>query len=623
MKRMWKVLITIVMCMAIFVVATLTVSPLKKSVKVALRKTGLKPVVKKVMQKTGLASVPSSHLPILPPDRLSARRHIVASLHKALERGDLKHAALLNSILAQEAFQRAYRTLKAWEKLRDPETGLVPRTTEPKMAYWNTKDTAADLFPFLLLASQYLDKDNERLWLNTLAKEREIRGPMPCTIQFKPTKVIAEDLSIVIFGASEYAKDGLLAVVERSSRGPWFVRLEEIAQNIIDTAYVETKLGKICSSSTEVNGEMLQVLSRLYWATQKDEYLQMAERIAEAYLFDILPNNQYLPANNWNFTKGKPVSSYFRFRDHGSEIIAGLTELYVLEKMQARPQSARYREALKKFLDLILVVGRTEDGLWYNTVDIKTHEPYNKEIVDTWGYILNAYQMFDIAEGTSIYSDEIKRTMQAAASRKSFTWEGMHHDGYADAIESMLYLLPWYDIPEFHHWVDDEIEVMFRMQSPSGFVGKTSEYLDGNFIRTSLLYAFYKTQGVIADPWREDVYLGAVFDKGEKELYIYFTADAPWKGVLKFDLPLHRTIWNLPFEYPRLNGKPEWFVVKPENIYTIVDLNTGKEFFQSGESLAKGIEITIDEEEFPILLIVSDKWYKDFGESGVDMVKEQ
>ncbi|MFC1485637.1 hypothetical protein ACFL55_01255 [Candidatus Latescibacterota bacterium] len=605
MKRRWKVLITIVICATIFVGAILTVHSLKESVKAFIREKVSTLAENKIIQNVILNTVTVHHPTILPSDRLSARRHIVASLHKSLERGDLVQAALLNSILAQEAFQRAYRALKAWEELRDYETDLVPRATHLKMDYWDSKDTAADLFPFLLLASQYLDKDNEQLWLNTLAKEREICGPLPCTVHFQPTKVIAEDLSAIIFGASEYAKDGLLAVTERSGRGPWFERLEEIMHALIDTAFVETKSGKICSSSTEVNGEMLQVLSRLYWATQKDEYLHMAECIAEAYFFDILPKSQYLPPSDWNFTEGEPASSSFRFRDHGNEILAGLAELYLLEKIQGRPQAARYREAMKKLLDQILVVGRTENGLWYNTVDIKTHEPLDKGIIDTWGYILTAYQMFDIAEGTSLYSDEIKRTMRSAAALKSFTWEGTHNDGYADTIESMLYLLPWFDISESHHWVDDEIEVMFHMQSPSGFIEEG--YLDGNFIRTSLLYAAYKTQGVLADPWCEDVYLGAVYDRDEKKLYVYFSADTQWKGVLKFDSPRHQTIWNLPVEYPRLNGTPEWFVVELQKNYVVVNLSTGEKSFHTGQSLAKGLAITMDEKDFPLQLMVSEE----------------
>ena len=60
----------------------------------------------------------------------------------------------------------------------------------------------------------------------------------------------------------------------------------------------------------------------------------MAEQIAEAYLFDILPNNQFLPAMDWNFDKGEPVRSRFRFRDHGSEMIPGLAGVVCFGKTQ-------------------------------------------------------------------------------------------------------------------------------------------------------------------------------------------------------------------------------------------------------------------------------------------------
>lgn len=599
MKYRWKFLMVIALSAVIFAVVIMTMPSWKGRVQTFLGKKGERPKKVKPIKES------FRQVKILPVDRLSVRRHIVTNLHKALKQGDFTRAAFLNSLLAQEAFQHAYRFLKAWEKMRDPETGLVPRDPPPSKAYWNPKDAAADLFPFLLLACQYLDKTNEWLWLNALANERKICGPMPCTISFQPTKVIEEKLNLVIFGASEFAKDGLLPLIERSGRGPWFVRLEEIAQAIIEASPVNTKKGKIPSSNCEVNGNMLQVLSRLYWATQKDEYLQMAEQIAEAYLFDILPNNQFLPAMYWNFDKGEPVRSRLRFRDHGSEIIPGLVELYVLEKTQGRSQAALYREPLKKMLDLILVVGRTKDGLWYNDVDVKTHKPLGTAVIDTWGYILNAYLMFDIAEGTSIYREEIKRTMRAVATYKSFPWEGTSPDGYADSIESMLYLLAMVDIPEGHQWVDDEIEVMFHMHSQSSFAEKY--YLDGNSIRTSLLYAMYKTQGAMIDPWREDLYLGAAYDKKKKELYVHLSVENQWKGVLKLDLPRHRMILNLPFEYPRLNATPEWFVVEPQKTYLVVNLNTGKKSSHLGQSLANGLAITMDAKESPLYLKISEK----------------
>jgi hypothetical protein len=454
------------------------------------------------------------------------------------------------------------------------------------------------------VSSQYVDPDSEKLWLETLAKERELCGAMPCTIYLRPTSVIRENPSASIFGASEYAKDGLLAVVERAGRGPWFTRLEEISNAINGAASVATPRGNIPSSDTEVNGNMLQVLTRIYWATGSTAALEMAERIAEAYLVDILPNNGYLPSADWDFSRQKPATAHFSLRDHGSEVIAGLSELYFLEKLQQRPNAARYRDTLRRFYDRMLEVGRTDDGLWYNAVDIKTGEVVDNGVVDTWGYVLNALHTFDLAEGTSAYGDEIRRVMKAASGRKSFYWEPLPQDGLADAIESMLYLLPWFDDVDCRAWVDDEIEVLFHMQSPEG--STTGGYLDGNFNRTALLYAMFKTQGTTVQPWRQDVSLGAAYDSERKRLYIRVSAGTAWDGLLKFDTPRHRSIWNLPFDYPRLNGTPQWFVVEAEKPYVVRYSDSRKETVASGEMLAKGLAIHLAPESPSVLLEVSE-----------------
>jgi hypothetical protein len=586
------ILVAVIMCVGVGAVTVATVPRLRRIAKSTARKAGL-------LKRQPLAGPKT----LLSADRVSARREMVWALHRALARRDYARAASLNARLGQEAWQRAKRVLHAWTNVRDPETGLVPRSIKAKAPRWNTRDVGADLFPFLLLAAEYLDSEHSRQWREALAREREICGPMPCSIAFRPARVVPQSRDAVVFGASEYAKDGLLSIAERLGRGPWFVRLEETALALIGAADVETRRGKIVASDTEVNGEMLQVLARLYWVTRKREYLDMAERIAETYLFEVLPKSGHLPPRRWDFSEGQPASRHFGFRDHGSEIIPGLVEVYFLQKMQQRPKAGRYREPLKKFLDLALVVGRTEDGLWYNSVDIDTRQPLSRGVVDTWGYILNAYHTFDLAEGTARYAGEIERAMRAAAARKSFAWEGRHFDGYADAIESMLYLLPWFDLAEGHQWVDDEIEVMFHMQAPSGFV--RAEYLDGNFIRTALLYGFYKTQGVMAAPWREDLHLGAAYDRSDRMLYVHLSSGEPWEGVLTFDVPRHRATWRLPIEYPRLNGWPEWFVVAPSKTYAVLDVGTGTTAVHSGQVLAEGLPVRVVQRDAPLSLVIS------------------
>ncbi|MCP4536085.1 MAG: hypothetical protein GY832_02965 [Chloroflexi bacterium] len=596
-----KALIIILICLvgvAILGIAVLKVPRLKSMARNIMQATGIESMVMPVLQKIGLAEPPWDErmvvTPIGPSDRISARRFVVADLHKALVRSDFEQAAQLNSILAQEAFQRAHRAMEAWKTMRDEQTGLVPKSTHPRLAYWDPEDVAADLFPFLLLSSQYLDRESEVLWLETLSNEREICGPMPCSIELYSGQVIDEEMSRIIFSASEYAKDGVLAVSERFGQGPWFDRMEEIMNALIDAAYVETEAGKISDRGTEANGEMLQVLSRLYWATGNDRYLEMAERIAEAYLFDVFPKNRYLPATYWDFDNGQPQSDDFRLRDHGSEIAPGLVELYLLEKLHERPQAQRYREPLKLFLDAMLALPRTDDGLWYNSVDARTGDALDARPVDTWGYLLLGYQTFDMVEGSDVYQSEIERVMRAAASRKSFAWEEDYLDGYADTIESMLYLLPWHDIPECHRWVDDEIEVMLDKQDDAGFIEQW--YLDGNYIRTALLYATYKTKGITLGPWQEDVRLGAAYDSDNRELYVHLSADTNWEGVLQFDVPRHQMFWNLPFEYPRLNGTPEWFTVESENTYIVVNLDADEESTYSGQQLAAGLTVNLSQD---------------------------
>ncbi len=537
-----------------------------------------------------LAKTSVNESDLIPAERISFRRNLIHDLHRALVRGNYEQAAYFNAILAQEAFQRSYRTLKAWEKLRDSKTGLIPRSLQQK--FWNGYDNAADCFPFMLLASHYLDKESESMWLHTLVSERQLSGPLPRTMLLNGSQMVDERPSKLIFGGAEYAKDGLVYIAASLGKGPWFDRMEEIMQKIIAEAGIKSPAGLIPANDSEVNGDILQVLPRLYWATRKEEYLTMAERITEAYLFEIMPKNKGIPAMLWDFSTGKASSKSFKFRDHGNEIIPGLAEVYLVERLLNRPQALRYREPLKKLLDTFLTVGRSPDGLWYQAVYTETYQPKNQLISDNWGYILNAYRIFDLAEGTNIYTREIVRAMKAAAAMKSYTWEGKHQDGYADSIESMLYQLSQFDVPECHLWVDDEIEVMFAKQLSSGYVD--GSYLDGNFVRTSLMYAFYKTYGIMTDPWRDDLCFGAALNKSEKSYYLYLDADKPWQGLLKFDFNRHKVYWNIPFDYPRLNAPPEWFAVDPDHNYEIKDLTTSQTTVHSGKALIEGYKIILD-----------------------------
>jgi hypothetical protein len=566
---------------------------------------------KALLQQLGFIApdLPLYIAPNAPPDRVTTRRLLVTELHQALARDDYAQAARLNAILSQEAFQRVYRALKAWETQREPKSGLLPYAASPWFSRWDASAEVGNLYPHLYIAALYLDPDHVPLWEQTMESDREICGVLPCTIELDSLTVVADDLDVTVDTASEYNRDGLLSITERFGQsGPWYHRLTEVTDAILDTAHVDTKYGLLVANSTETNGSQLQVLTRLYWATRDERYLIMAERIGDVFLFQVIPSNGGLPSDYWDFETNQPLPEDPRFRpeaesipgvyplaltDHGGEIIQALPELYLLERLLGRAQADRYQEPLRGFLDRIVKTGRTDEGLWIRSVDTATLQPFNNQPADTWGYLLAGLHTFDLAEGTSRYSGEIAAMMHTVSTKHSIDWEyGPQQDGYADSIESMLYLLPWFNVPEAHYWVDDEIEVMFLKQRPDGFI--EGWYLDGNFVRTALLYGQYKTQGVRLDRWSERVRLGAAYDRANKTLYLYAASAGDWSGLMRFDTPRHQTVWGMPLEYPRVNAAPEWYVVEPGGVYRITNMDTGEVRQYTGQELAEGLPVTLE-----------------------------
>jgi len=136
----------------------------------------------------------------------------------------------------------------------------------------------------------------------------------------------------MIFGASEYAKDGLIPIVEITGQEyPWFDRMRGIVDDIFKHARIETPYGKIPSTNIEVNGELLQLLPRLFTMTHEKKYLDWSHRLADYYL---LPG-KFIPT---------------RLSDHGCEIIGGLG---LLLGVQSTHNPAKARAILREagFID--------------------------------------------------------------------------------------------------------------------------------------------------------------------------------------------------------------------------------------------------------------------------------
>jgi hypothetical protein len=233
--------------------------------------------------------------------------------------------AFQNGIAANEGFRRCHLYLQGWLSHADPVTGLIPRNLTGSN-YWNACDAAADNYSFMVLSAHITDlsvftgviSD----MLNTEIALTSRIGSMPDTYDFTAGSLQENSLEAVIFGSSEYIKDGLLPITEWLGRSPWSDRMISIMDDIWAYAETETDNGLVPSTDHEVAGNLLQSLSRIYWMTGEQKYLEWAKRLGDYFLL-----GNHHPTED---------ASVLRLRDHGNEVIAGLAVVYATPRLKKR-----------------------------------------------------------------------------------------------------------------------------------------------------------------------------------------------------------------------------------------------------------------------------------------------
>jgi hypothetical protein len=273
-------------------------------------------------------------------------------------------------------------------------------------------------------------------------------------------------------------------------------------------------------------------------------------------------------------------------------VINGLTELYVAAA-QARPEKRQaYQAPLHELFDCILAKGRNPDGLLYSWFNPRTGE-HSADLCDTWGYNYDGFYTLWMVDKTTAYRDAVR---QALANLKDkyvgACWGDQSADGFADSIEGALNLYNREPVGSAADWIESQTGMMWAIQKPDGVI--EGWHGDGNFARTSLMVALWKTQGVTVQPWRADVRLGAV--REGDSFVLCLTADQPWAGRLIFDRARHRVVMRLPLDYPRINQFPEWFTVRAESCYELA-VNRGPRSNKTGAELAEGIPMTLSSGE--------------------------
>jgi len=505
--------------------------------------------------------------------------------------------AVANGKLVNEGFNRCISYVNSWMNYADPSSGLIPRNIRESKDIWNAWDAAADNYPFIVLTSSILMPEFfQEEALNMLKAERTLTsriGKLPDTWSFSKKGFQNEsiDTSQVIFGSAEYMKDGLIPLTEWLGQSPWSDRMLEILDDLPQIARrIEKVKGDWLGNSAEVevNGDLLQVLSRMHWFTGKPEYLDWAVEIADYYL-----NDERLPTIGLD---------HLRIRDHGCEIISGLCEVYFAASYARPEKRTQWRKYIHLMLDRILEIGRNEDGLFYDEVNPKTGEVLSKRPADNFGYTLNAYYFISQIDSTPAYRDAVIKALSSLNENyRNFDWENGSADGYADAIEGTLNLYNREQIPSVKEWLDSEIKVLWSKQKPDGMI--EGWHGDGNFARTTVMYCLWKTQGITASPWDENLKIGAVSRESKKKIAISCTN--AWKGKIKFDSPRYSEKMHFPADYPRINQFQSWFSVKLDKKYQLTNFSRNNTKTVTGKMLSEGIEMDLKPGE-TIYLIVKE-----------------
>lgn len=524
---------------------------------------------------------PTERPPLPSQKDLILRRGLIGLRDEAMTSHDLDRAAYINSLLASEALLRTRYVYKTWMKLRNPETGLFPQS-ESKFQ-WNYRNTAADFFCFQLHAGIYMETADINLLFDTLKNEAKLgkwyNFPSPKSVTSGKTLLYTSAHPVFgkrgpVFGVSEYVKDGLLSLYEATGDPRVYKRMKDLTDLLIKRADHSTPYGPIPSKLSEVNGEMLQVLARIARKENDKKYEDMLARITDAVLLNMLAQNNGLHSSSFNYEKNAAEDKKVPLRDHGNEILPGLAEAYAFavdyrqdEKWNTRAE--QWTAPITLLFEKCMTHGFRPDGLLANAFHAETLEITDPGLNDNWGYVSIGVLLFasraqeagllEQKQATNLIHS-VRCMAEAVAATDRASWEGSHHDGYADSVESAL--LVAHADPDAKKiltpWIDDQIGFMLESQRRTGFVSRN--YLDGNFIRTAIMYADMRTGGWKLSPWDKNTAVGFASQKNKATLTLRGEPGAMYTLT-------HRSS-NSGFankfikKTPRLNAWPDWFLPK-------------------------------------------------------------
>jgi len=498
------------------------------------------------------------------------------------EESDAWNIARKRGAVYADCGRNTRRLLQAWIDLkRDPKTHLYTRGRT-----WDYHDEAADHYSSLVLVACYvapeLNEPGGTLHQTLVNSQKLCATPsgIPTTYDLKTH---AQGRVAGLGHLSEWLRDGLIRIVEiKGTENDWYRELDRLTTAMIAEAGRQGGMVK-AFRGTEPWGNMLETLARLYAMSGKEQYLQAAEQIADAILLD----------PRWKIRK-------VTFRDHGCELVPGLSELFVLEcKLSPRrPKARQYHKPMRELLDGILESGaHPETGLLCGFTKADDGTRRWLQPPDTWGYVLFSFENYDRGTGENRYTAAIEKPMRWLVANypnypklKTTLWPATSNaDTWSDSHESMIVL--WKRYPQVEgvfEWLDWAThQHVHRRQGGQKYGPYTGNHFDGSTGRCLSIHMMFCSQGVRTVPFAEGLRLGGV-GTGD-ELLLALETDTAWRGKLCFDGP--RTEHKVTtIDWARLNEMPQWFVARPDKRYSVT-IDGAPPTVVDGKQLIQGLPI--------------------------------
>ena len=476
----------------------------------------------------------------------------------------------------------AGRLLQGWIDLKqDPRTGLFSRG-----GIWDYHNEAADHYSSLVLVAFHVNPDLNQAGSplhRTLISSRELCTTSSGIPTIYDLKNHTQGDTASLAALSEWLRDGLIRICEvKGTDNDWYREMIRLVDAMLDVA---NQAGGAAEAFAEPEpaGNMLQTLVRLHAMSGHPSYLQAAEDIADAVFFE-----QGLSAHD------------VAFMDHGCELVPGLGELLSLEYKLDRPQAERYERPMQKLLDEILLLSaHPKTGLFGKSTKtsdgtVGWHQP-----PDTWGYVLFAYQNYDMATGCNRYGPAIEKPMRwLVANRSAYAdlqdtlWpRSTSSDDWSDSHESMIVLWNRYrHVEGVFDWLDwATLRHKHRRHRDKKYGPFDGGHFDGSTGRSLAMQMMMCSQGVRILPFVEGIGAGGV-TQGDG-LLLALTAKSDWAGRVCFDRP-RGEFPTANIDWARLNEMPQWFVVRPHADY-LVTIDKGSPKQLTGRQLIDGLRIEV------------------------------